>query len=465
MLVLSHLSLLTTQTHERATKRIPDIKSGILQANAYPDPGCKAIISTMQSSRVDSKIQKLKDRLIYPVGLIIIDEAHYMTCESYETIMNYFPNVPVVGCTATPFKSSHLMTNHFDIISYSLSLQELIDQGHLVPPRLIQSIKKEDTAEGIVGQVIRIYKDNDIGKKAVIYLQTIEDAKFAATSFKEAGINARAVTSELVGTYRDEILKDFNDGSIDVLTTVNVLSAGFDAPKVSSIYMPYATKSCTQYMQRIGRGLRLCPEIGKKECSVYVFGDAPSVHNGLYNKLQNHVLNKGGAIKEYNNYKQDLEMNDFDKSSEVYKFTEMVVQAIKHMERIGFGGMATMLNNKEFPKRFLKDIAGMITKLPKTKTKLHEYNKITDKQAYVLGEYGFINVGQLSRFEASTLISMVMNKTDAAGVEKYILQSGKFKGRHINELSDRYKDIVRDKFPGSGIAKLINEYEKERKYG
>ena len=52
------------------------------------------------------------------------------------------------------------------------------------------------------------------------------------------------------------MIQKFRTGEIRVLTNYNVLSQGFDAPKVGAVYVARPTFSPNRYQQMIGRGLR-----------------------------------------------------------------------------------------------------------------------------------------------------------------------------------------------------------------
>ena len=51
-------------------------------------------------------------------------------------------------------------------------------------------------------------------------------------------------------------MQQFRQGEIRVITNYNVLSQGFDAPKVGAVYVARPTFSLNRYQQMIGRGLR-----------------------------------------------------------------------------------------------------------------------------------------------------------------------------------------------------------------
>lgn len=468
VLVLSHLSLLTKQTFDRFTTRAPHLPAGIFQAGQYPDFRTKVIIGTMQTSRSASRVDDLNLVTKWPVGLIIIDEAHFLMSDSYDKAISYFPMAKQVGCTATPFRSGALMTSYFDKISFSISLQDLITQGFLVPPRLIEISKgdgqggDDDVLEEKLAETAKLYTEKERGKKAIIFMPTIESAKTMRNLLDNAGVKAHAITSELVGEERDTLLSRFRQGEIDVLTTVNVLTAGFDSPNVEAIFMPYPTQSPTVYLQRIGRGLRVCPEIGKSECRIYVYGDAPSIKRGVFQKLHENVLDTGSKKHKTTTFEEDLAYNEADPSSEVYLWTEKVVSAIERMKRLGMDKLAGKLNEKKFPKRFLQDIGAFATGLPSRLPSLPggQY-MLTAEQEKTLRTAGFTEecLEGVSKNEASAMIAAVLNQKNDWRKKPFIIPSGKFSGQHIKHTTFYYRNWIMKNNPNGEIAKLIKEWE------
>jgi superfamily II DNA or RNA helicase len=460
VLILSHLSLLTVQTAQRFALRAPNITVGIFQAGETPPVTAKVIIGTMQTSRAEGKAKRLKLRQLYPVGLIIIDEAHYLTCDSYEAALAEHPDAKQIGCTATPFRAGALMTNYYDKISFSISLKELIDQKYLVPPNLIEVQNDDPETEGTMALIASLYKEREHGKSALVFMKTIEDAKQMRNVFDDNRIKASAITSDLVGEERDKILAEFKAGRIQVLTTVNVLTAGFDSPNVEAIFMPFPTKSPTTYLQRIGRGLRICPEIGKTECRIYVCGNSPSIKKELYRKLQDNVLLVNSTQKKTTTFEDDFEYGE-DTNDEIYRWNKAVCDTIKRMRELSMTRLADILNFKKFPKRFMDDIGKFAEGLPNV-----NYHTSTDPatqaQIKMLIDLGFNSecCTGISKIEASALIAGGLNVREEWKKRPFIFPSGKMAGQHVSKANPFYVNMIKTKYPNSSVAKLLAEFEK-----
>ncbi len=460
-LILSHLEILTGQTKERFSKRFPKAKVGILKYGERPSPSDDVIIGTMQSGSKKYKMDWIDNRLAKEIGLIIIDEAHYITTDSYQKVMSFYPEAKIVGMTATPFKENKVMTNFFDVVSYSASLQEMIDEKYLVPPKLFSLPRPSDDIEKIMSMIVGTYKQNESGKNAIVFMRTIKEAKEIRNVFESAGVSSHTITSGVKGKTRAEHIESFNRGKLKVLTTVDVLTAGFDSPICSSIFMPFATKSVSKYLQRVGRGLRLYP--GKECCNVYVYGSTPDIDKSFYEKIQNQALNKNGKIKQYDTFKEDFNYNEYE-CPQTYEWNQTIVTAIDEMNKINMGHMAKILNEKKFPKVFMENIKNILDNLPKREMKIpHGYTPATPVQRQKLQDLSFeySAIEPINRNEAAMMIKAIK------GPEKgqFAVPNGRFEGYHIAETPFKYREYVSKNFPSSHIAKIIrawNNYSRAK---
>ena len=460
ILILSHLNLLTDQTRMRFHKRAPNIKTGVLQSNTRPHPLTDVVIGTMQTARIESRSNFLEHKLKKQIGLIIIDEAHFIQVDSYKTAISYFPGAKVLGVTATPFRNNQLMTNYFQKVSFSMSLQELIEAGYLVPPKLIEMKRDSDEISDVIAQVVTVYKSQELNNRAIVFMKTKDDARLLREVFNTQGIRTEAVTADTSEDLRDEYFEKFNQGEIKVLTSVNVLTAGFDCPAISAVFMPYAVGSVTQYLQRIGRGLRPFAAGGKEDCRIYCFGRTPEIKNRLFQKLQNLALNQGGKLKKYDRLTDQLEFNDWSNANqEVYRWNMDCVKAIHKMKKLGMTVLSEMLDKKEFPRYMLADIKNILHALPDKPSSIpHKEKPATEKQIALLRNKG-LAISSISKGEASIMIGALLGKK----IDKqFVVDKGRFKGKHVSELPFKYRQHVLDTYPDSAVAQKIKEYYRRR---
>jgi len=457
--VISHLGLLTSQTAERFGQEY-GVRAGVLQANKTPAMGERCVITTMQSFRDENKRLRLSRNSSWwcqdtdDIGLIIIDECHFAGCKSYQEIIEAYPNAIIIGFTATPFRQNKLMTNMFQCVAYTCSMKRLINEGHLVEPVLNQTPFDTTDQADMLAKMIEIYKEKHNGHKAVIYLKTIEEAKLARNILVASGITADAVTSQLTGNARDELLKEFrNGGGPDILTTVDVLTAGFDSPNLRALFIPYKVGSVTTYLQRVGRGLR--PYERKKHCDIYVGSNSPGIEEGYWEKINQRMLNQGRDPASYDSYEDIAEYAENDMSQELYKWTLDVIKMAKSVKSLGMNGLFEMIVSKKLPEDMLNI---MIAEAPTT-TKKGATTKMSEKQEWFLKSKGIYAEG-LTKQEASAMINAHKRANGWEPNQAEIVQSGKHKGKHFSQVPPAYWGVLAKKFPFSPTYKEYKRYKE-----
>ncbi len=92
-----------------------------------------------------------------------------------------------------------------------------------------------------------------------------------AQLFEEEGYEIRHLDNTHTEKERQDILTWFHEKPDAILTSVSILTTGFDEPTVETIILNRATKSLTLYHQMIGRGSRILKN--KKEFTVIDLGN------------------------------------------------------------------------------------------------------------------------------------------------------------------------------------------------
>jgi superfamily II DNA/RNA helicase len=87
----------------------------------------------------------------------------------------------------------------------------------------------------------------------------VQHAHDLAATFQAAGISAAAIDGGTPKNERDEIVAQYKEGHIQVLSNCQVVTEGFDAPGTHGILMARPTKSTPLYIQMLGRGTRTMP--------------------------------------------------------------------------------------------------------------------------------------------------------------------------------------------------------------
>ena len=223
------------------------------------------------------------------IGLVIIDEAHY---NSFRKLFKYFENAVILGVTATPLSSNIKlpMKDHYKKLIVGESITSLIEKKYLARANLYSydvslrslklgisgdyTVKSSDelySTQNMLGKLMEAYEEIAKGTKTLIFNNGINTSRYVYEVFKKAGYDIRHLDNKNTPTERQEILKWFSETPDAILTSVSILTTGFDEPTVETVMLNRATRSLTLYFQMIGRGSRILPD--KDEFTVVDLGN------------------------------------------------------------------------------------------------------------------------------------------------------------------------------------------------
>lgn len=207
---------------------------------------------------------------------IIVDEAHHCLSDSYQRVLEHFPNANILGVTATPDRGDMKnLGEYFDSKAYEYTMQEAIRQGYLSPVKA-QLIPLEldinnvgisngdysapeigNALEPYLSQIVQEMKKYCQGRKTVVFLPLIATSQKFCRMLNEVGLRAAEVNGN--SDDRSQVLTDFETGKYDVLCNSMLLTEGWDCPAVDCIVILRPTKVRSLYQQMVGRGMRLSP--------------------------------------------------------------------------------------------------------------------------------------------------------------------------------------------------------------
>jgi type I site-specific restriction endonuclease len=120
-------------------------------------------------------------------------------------------------------------------------------------------------------KLLYAYEEKSKGKKTLIFNNGINTSISVYEMFKEEGYEIRHLDNTHSEKERSEILQWFKEKPDAILSSVSILTTGFDEPTVETIILNRATKSLTLYHQMIGRGSRVLKN--KKNFNILVLGN------------------------------------------------------------------------------------------------------------------------------------------------------------------------------------------------
>ncbi|MCU0361665.1 MAG: DEAD/DEAH box helicase family protein [Bacteroidia bacterium] len=226
---------------------------------------------------LNNRLQE-NDQFVEDIGLVIVDEAHN---NSFRKIFHYFQDVNILGVTATPLSSNKKLPLYqtYQKLIVGESISNLIEQGYLCEGQTfsydvnLSSLRVGNNGEFTVGshellytqammqsKLIEAYDEVANRKKTLIFNAGILTSRAVYETFKSKGYPIRHLDSTFSDRDRVETLEWFRNTKDGILTSVSILTTGFDEPEVENIILNRATKSLTLYHQMIGRGSRVLPE-------------------------------------------------------------------------------------------------------------------------------------------------------------------------------------------------------------
>lgn len=248
---------------------------------------CKQIENTFRSLGVNMAwcdvmmVQTASRRLdsLPDYDLIITDECHHSTANTYKKIYDHYSNVTRLGFTATPIRLNRggLGEVYTDLIT-SVSTRWLIDNGYLAPYKYY-SVKLADTSnlhtvagefkqdevqqlmenKEIYGDTVKQWKRLAEGKKTIVYCASVEASKMTAERFISEGYSCVAIDGKTPQNERENAMVRFRSGEITVLCNCELFGEGLDVPDCECVVLLRPTQSLTLHIQQSMRSMRYKP--------------------------------------------------------------------------------------------------------------------------------------------------------------------------------------------------------------
>jgi superfamily II DNA/RNA helicase len=228
-----------------------------------------AMVETLKNRLNDDKLD------ISDIGLVIVDEAHY---NSFTKIFKFFDDSFILGVTATPLSSNIKlpMYENYQELYVGETIEDLIENRYLASANMFSynvgltslevgangdyTVKSSEdlyTNVDMLSKLVGAYEETSKGKKTLIFNNGIQTSIQVFHAFKKAGYPIAHLDNTNTKKERDFILKWFKKTPNAIITSVSILTTGFDEPTIESIILNRATKSLTLYYQMIGRGSRI----------------------------------------------------------------------------------------------------------------------------------------------------------------------------------------------------------------
>ena len=252
--------------------------------------------------------------------LVIIDEAHRSVYQKYGAIFEYFDSL-LIGLTATP--RDEIDRNTYELFQLEpgvptdvYELDEAVRDGFLVPPRQLsvplkyqrEGIKYDELSEedkerweelewqedeegatpdevkagavnrwlfneDTVDKVLQFVMENgvktDMGDrlgKTIVFARNHNHAIFIEERFNANYPHYRGHFARVIDNYAKNpgsLIEEFSDkeSELRMAISVDMLDTGIDVPEVVNLVFFKPIHSKIKFLQMMGRGTRLCPDL------------------------------------------------------------------------------------------------------------------------------------------------------------------------------------------------------------
>jgi DNA repair protein RadD len=290
---------------------------------AFPERPTLVVASSQQMlARLESG-DPFARNVLSRARLLVIDEAHHALARGHQTLIEEYERARrpsrsrTLGLSATPGRSNLLDPNESkklaELFGRVLIVPAVADRGGAlawfqsegylsqiqhrtleVPSQVAQTLGKlkridetdqtgyrDFTAEflGVVGEdstrnraILRqLTLLHTQGRHMLVFCCNVAQAELLTQALVVQGTPAGVIHHHIDGRDRHHTIAQFRKGDLRVLFNVEVLTTGFDAPRVDTIVMCRPTLSRVLYEQMVGRGMR-GPKMGGTEwCEITDF--------------------------------------------------------------------------------------------------------------------------------------------------------------------------------------------------
>jgi superfamily II DNA or RNA helicase/HKD family nuclease len=278
LLFVAHRRELLQQSLRTFREVLSDGDFGELLVGGERPQGWRHVFASIQSLTAAGIEEIVPDRF----DVVVVDEFHHAEAATYRRLLDHLRPRVLLGMTATPERTDGLDVEHwFDgRFAFEMRLWDALDQRLLSPFHYFGIADDVDLSDVtwrrggyVVSELSAVYTGDDARvarvlralrevvaepsvMRALAFCVSVEHAEFMATRFRQAGLNALAVTGQTPAEQRAEALQALRSGTVQVLFTVDLFNEGVDVPEIDTVLFLRPTESATVFLQQLGRGLR-----------------------------------------------------------------------------------------------------------------------------------------------------------------------------------------------------------------
>jgi superfamily II DNA or RNA helicase len=282
VLLITHRREIIQQTSNKLNAL--GIRHGIILAGVSPRQ-----LEPVQIASVQTLFQRAirTDKMLLPIAhVLVIDECHHCPAQTYQQIIDAYPDATLLGLTATPCRGDGRgLGGIFQTIIETPQVAELIEQGYLVKTRVYAPVNPDlkgvrtqagDYVEAqlaarmdipkLIGDIVTHWHKYSERRSTVCFAVNVAHSIHMRDEFVKSGVRAEHIDGGTPKAERDAALARLASGETELISNCMVLTEGWDMPEVGCCILARPTKKMGLYRQMIGRVLR--PADGKPDAII-----------------------------------------------------------------------------------------------------------------------------------------------------------------------------------------------------
>jgi excisionase family DNA binding protein len=242
------------------------------------------------ATNVDKWLTQFADKFF---DMIIVDEAHHSAADSWQKVMEKFPEAKIIHMTATPFRSDRQEIEGELVYRYSFRSATLkgyikrLKASYVAPKEVQLSFADQSGKTYTLEEVMRLKEEDWFSRSIALAkpcnqhivdssLEKLEELRQTGTRhqliavacsinhgkeirsmYRERGYTAEIIHSQQKEDEQKKVMAELKNGTLDCIIQVQMLGEGFDHPKLSvaAIFRPF--RSLAPYVQFVGRIMRV----------------------------------------------------------------------------------------------------------------------------------------------------------------------------------------------------------------
>ncbi len=190
-----------------------------------------------------------------PADLVVWDEAHHCDADTYRAVAAQYPKAWHLGLSATPTRADGAgLRDAFDEIVVGATVAELVEGGYLAPVDLVHPPKR---LAGIAVNAVDAWAEHAGGRPTVAFHATVAESRAFVEGIAARGIEARHIDGGTRTRERDDALRLFAAGRVQVLSNAFVLTEGWDCARAKVCLLARGCGSDATFLQMVGRVRRV----------------------------------------------------------------------------------------------------------------------------------------------------------------------------------------------------------------